>query len=235
MDYNLEDKEETKEYLKNLGIEYRFGCFSEKQPESCQLLGEYLETIEGDLERAVKVYYANCRDSNVAKSCYRYAHLTHKGKGCTANMEEALEYYTRACSLGERMACTAGGAALADESGKQGLLDATRDDYGKRAVEMLDAGCSKGDGFACNYLSMSHIAGGRIRGVAKDMAAAFSYASKGCDAGHMYACANLSQMYARGDGTSADAAKAAELRKKADGLQAQFRESLKLQRVRPRE
>lgn len=30
---NLKSEEEVKEYLKNLGTEYRFGCYSEKKPE----------------------------------------------------------------------------------------------------------------------------------------------------------------------------------------------------------
>lgn len=33
MAYNLKKEEEVKEYLKNLHIEYQFGCYSEKNPE----------------------------------------------------------------------------------------------------------------------------------------------------------------------------------------------------------
>lgn len=33
MAYDLKNAEEVKEYLKNLHIEYRFGCQSEKNPE----------------------------------------------------------------------------------------------------------------------------------------------------------------------------------------------------------
>lgn len=31
--YNLTDKEQVKEFLKKLLIEYSFGCYSEKNPE----------------------------------------------------------------------------------------------------------------------------------------------------------------------------------------------------------
>lgn len=31
--YNLKDADDVKEYLKNLHIEYQFGCLSEKNPE----------------------------------------------------------------------------------------------------------------------------------------------------------------------------------------------------------
>lgn len=33
MAYDLKSEEEVKEYINNLGIEYRFGCYSEKKPE----------------------------------------------------------------------------------------------------------------------------------------------------------------------------------------------------------
>lgn len=30
----MKKEEDVKEFLENLGIEYRFGCFSEKKPDS---------------------------------------------------------------------------------------------------------------------------------------------------------------------------------------------------------
>lgn len=33
MAYDLKSESEVKEYIHNLGIEYRFGCYSEKKPE----------------------------------------------------------------------------------------------------------------------------------------------------------------------------------------------------------
>lgn len=33
MSVNFQDESEVREYLENIGIEYRFGCFSEKKPE----------------------------------------------------------------------------------------------------------------------------------------------------------------------------------------------------------
>lgn len=34
MSYDFKNEDDVKEYIKNLGIEYRFGCFSEKDPQS---------------------------------------------------------------------------------------------------------------------------------------------------------------------------------------------------------
>ena len=34
MAYDMKNEEDVKEFIDNLGIEYRFGCFSEKKPQS---------------------------------------------------------------------------------------------------------------------------------------------------------------------------------------------------------
>lgn len=33
MAFDLKDETEVKEYIEKLGVEYRFGCYSEKNPE----------------------------------------------------------------------------------------------------------------------------------------------------------------------------------------------------------
>jgi hypothetical protein len=33
MSYDLKSEEDVKDYIKNLGTEYRFGCYQEKKPE----------------------------------------------------------------------------------------------------------------------------------------------------------------------------------------------------------
>ena len=37
MAYDFKDEGEVKEFIKNLGIEYRFGCYSEKKPEGTDI------------------------------------------------------------------------------------------------------------------------------------------------------------------------------------------------------
>lgn len=71
---------------------------------------------------------------------------------------------------------------------------------------------------ACFYLSGMHISGVQKQidekpavpqtppnkeefVIQKDMKKAFDFAYKACELKNMFACANLSQMYARGDGT----------------------------------
>lgn len=90
---------------------------------------------------------------------------------------------------------------------------------------------------ACFYLSGLHIAGihsdpekeisvelsakrdAKEFILPKDMIKAFNYATKACDLRNMYACANLSQMYTRGDGTEKNEEKAAKYKKLAMEMQ----------------
>lgn len=96
---------------------------------------------------------------------------------------------------------------------------------------------------ACFYLSGLHIAGihedptkdisvdlsakrdPKEFVLQKDMAKAFSYATKACDLRNMYACANLSQMYARGDGTEKNEQLAAKYKKLAMEMQDEVKKS----------
>ena len=59
--------------------------------------------------------------------------------------------------------------------------------------------------------------------VLKDMKKAFEFASKACELGNMYACANLSQMYQKGDGIEKNEKKAEQLKKKALAMQEELK------------
>ena len=95
---------QVKEYLDNLGVEYRsgkhfgrmvnfknqtscyrFGCYHEKDPAACHLLGDYWEGIKKDFIKvcldqqlvlkqtfqALRIYTTNCDE-------YKHAHSCHK-------------------------------------------------------------------------------------------------------------------------------------------------------------
>ena len=91
---------------------------------------------------------------------------------------------------------------------------------------------------ACFYLSGMHISGVQKKPedshppatqttpakdsdyiVHKDMKKAFEFAYKACELRNMYACANLSQMYARGDGTEKNEKEAEKYKKMAMEMQ----------------
>lgn len=98
--YDLKSSEEIQEYLKNLHIEYQFGCLNEKKPEGneiindsnlifynilcfwivCHLLGDYNESIKQDSKEAIKIYKNNCDEFNYGRSCTKYGDYKVIGK-----------------------------------------------------------------------------------------------------------------------------------------------------------
>lgn len=75
---------------------------------ACHLLGDYLETIRKDFEKARKVYQSNCVDYNHAKSCLKFGNYVFIGRGKSGekgNPAEALKYYGKGCDLGDADSC----------------------------------------------------------------------------------------------------------------------------------
>lgn len=106
-----------------------------------------------------------------------------------------------------------------------------------QGVQYLTKSCDMNNATACFYLSGLHIAGVHSDPakevsvelskkadpkefiIQKDMIKAFDYATKACHLRNMYACANLSQMYARGDGTAKNEELATKYKKLAMEMQ----------------
>lgn len=65
--------------------------------------------------------------------------------------------------------------------------------------------------------------------VVKDMQKAFTFAYKACELRNMYACANLSQMYSRGEGTEKSEEKAEKFKKMALDMQDELKSNNKNQ------
>uniref|UniRef100_U5EW19 Putative beta-lactamase hcpa n=1 Tax=Corethrella appendiculata TaxID=1370023 RepID=U5EW19_9DIPT len=238
MAFDLKKESDVKEYIENLGIEYRFGCYKEKKPEVCHLLGDYLESIKKDFEKAAKVYRSNCDDYHYAKSCLKYGNYSFLGKGRSSEKGDpikAYKYYEKGCELDNPDCCLHSGLLLVSKS----MPKEMQRDVPK-AFDFLVKSCEMNNASACFYLSGMHIAGvlkddAKISKstptkfdkndyvVEKDMKKAFDFAYKACDLRNIYACANLSQMYARGEGTNKDEKLAAKYKKIAVDMQEELK------------
>lgn len=124
-----------------------------------------------------------------------------------------------------------------------------------QGMEYLTKSCDMNNGNACFYLSGMHISGaeGPIASkeiqpltsstetktkktvpktkdfiIQKNMEKAFTFTYKACELNNMYACANLSQMYARGEGIEKNTEKAEIYKKKAIQLQEDVKNSKQL-------
>ena len=92
---DLKDSEEVADYIENLGIEYRFACYHEKDPKACHLLGDYWESIKKDYNKSLKIYTTNCDDYNYGHSCHKVAGYKYVGKACSKDADEAYNYFTK--------------------------------------------------------------------------------------------------------------------------------------------
>jgi len=243
MAFDLQSESDVKEYIEKLGIEYRFGCYSEKKPEVCHLLGDYLESIKKDFEKASKVYRSNCDDYGYGKSCLKFGHYSFLGKGKASTNDkgdpkQAYKYYERGCDLKDPDCCLHSGLIMVSKS-----MSSTIERDVQKGFESLTKSCKMDNGTACFYLSGMHISGVLKKEkittsppvtssssdtaadfiVQKDMKKAFDYAARACELNNMYACANLSQMYKRGDGTEKNEKKAEQFKKKAMEMQEELK------------
>ncbi|TDG41851.1 hypothetical protein AWZ03_011741 [Drosophila navojoa] len=239
MAYDLKKESDVKEYVEKLGVEYRFGCYSEKKPEVCHLLGDYLEGIKKDFEKASKVYKSTCDDYGYAKSCYKYGNYSFLGKGKSGSKGEprvAYQYYEKGCNLNDSDACLHSGLLLVSRSMPKEI-----DRNVPKGLQFLTKSCDMNNATACFYLSGMHISGVQKKPedasaaaqtktlkdtdyiVLKDMKKAFQFAYKACELRNMYACANLSQMYKRGDGIEKNETEAEKYKKLALEMQEEMK------------
>jgi len=237
MAYDLQNESDVKEYVEKLGIEYRFGCYSEKKPEVCHLLGDYLESIKKDFDKASKVYRSNCDDYGYGKSCLKFGHYSFLGKGKASTNEkgdpkQAYKYYERGCELKDPDSCLHSGLIMVSKA-----MSTTIERDVLKGFDALTKSCKMDNGTACFYLSGMYISGVTKKDktpnspqtdaplnpadyvVQKDMKKAFDFAARACELNNMYACANLAQMYMRGDGTEKNEKKAEQFKKKALEMQ----------------
>lgn len=85
----------------------------------CHLLGDYLESIKKDFEKASKVYRSNCDDYGYSRSCLKYGNYTFLGKGKSGtkgSAAEAFKYYERGCDLKDADSCLHSGLILVSRS-----------------------------------------------------------------------------------------------------------------------
>ncbi|XP_076231238.1 uncharacterized protein LOC143177261 [Calliopsis andreniformis] len=211
--YNLKSPDDVKEYLKNLHIEYKFGCYSEKNPEACHLLGDYTEAIKQDFNEATKIYKNNCDERNYGRSCTKYGDYNVIGRGCEKDFMQAYKYMKRGCELNDGIGCHHAGAfAVSNEK-----LEDDRSVQVADGIAMLRKGCDANIEKACFHLSGIFLSG--IEGhVEKNLKEAYKLSLKCCEFGNPYACANASLMHRNGDGVQKNEELAHVFKKRAETL-----------------
>lgn len=205
---------EVQEYLKNLHTEYQFNCHNEKRPEACHLLADYMESIQQKFTDAIKLYKSTCDQYHYARSCGKFGSLRAAGKNIEKDPKEGYRYLKKGCNLNDPKSCLMGG-----------MLQLSTEDTGmEMSVRVADS--VKFFLKACNDYRMeracSSLAGLYIGGIKDyiepDFKKGFEFSLKACDLGNPYACANVSRMHMRGDGTEKNPKLAETFKKRAELL-----------------
>ncbi|KOX78533.1 Sel1 repeat-containing protein 1 like protein [Melipona quadrifasciata] len=220
--YNFKKEDEVREYLKNLYIEYQFGCLSEKKPEVCHLLGDYYESVKQNFKEAIKLYKKNCDERNYGRSCAKYGDYRIMGTECERDPVEAFKYMEKGCNQNDGRGCLhAGALALSEEK-----IDPVRGNQVMLGMKYLKKACDMEIEKACFYLSGVYLNG--IEGyVPKNMKEAYTLSLKCCELNNPYACANLSIMHKKGDGVQQSTELAETFKTKADEIMKELRENKK--------
>lgn len=136
MPQEFESPQEAKEYMENMGKEYRVGCFSKQKADGktikphvncaiawkyfrvrldCHKLGAFLEAINSDYTKAGKIFQSNCDDYGYAKSCLKFGTYALLGRNLSAarpNPKQAYEYFEKGCRLKDAESCLYAGLVL---------------------------------------------------------------------------------------------------------------------------
>ncbi|XP_060828948.1 uncharacterized protein LOC132914129 [Bombus pascuorum] len=220
--YDFKKKEEVEEYLKNLYIEYQFGCLSEKKPEVCHLLGDYYESIKQNPKEALNLYKKNCDERGYGRSCTKYGDYRIMGTECEKDPKEAFKYMQKGCDKDDARGCLhAGALAISQEK-----LEPVRGSQILLGMKLLKKACDLNQEKACFFLSGIYLSG--IEGyVEKNLKEAYQLSLKCCEFNNPYACANLSIMHKKGDGVQKNAELAETFRTRANEIFKDLKENKK--------
>lgn len=88
----------------------------------CHLLGDYLEAVKKDYEKARKVYKSNCDDYKFAKSCFKFGTYALLGKaGLKEDHKTAYDYFKKGCENNSSEACFYEGILTITDADKCGI------------------------------------------------------------------------------------------------------------------
>lgn len=187
----------------------------------CHLLGDFMESIKKDFNKAASLYRSTCDDYQFSRSCHKFASYALTGKGGPADPSKAFDYFKKGCNYGDADSCLYAGLMCTANNEKIKV----KLDY-PQGMGFLDQSCEKGNHNGCYYLSGMYLTG-VPEVLEKNMTSAFNYSIKACDLGNIYACANVSRMYTKGDGVEQNAEIALQFKKKVFEMEKELRGQFK--------
>lgn len=219
----LKSKEEVIKFLENLGIEYRYGCYENKNAEACELLSEFVELVEQNIPKSTKLYRHTCDTYSLGKSCHNYANCLFYGRGVKKDYVKALDYYSKGCLQGHAVSCFNAGQMQFNEHKEVRKLIPR--DLEKASI-LFEKGCILNSPDSCSYGTFMYQSG--FIGTKKpDVNKAFQLAEKGCQLNELNCCVYLTKAYKEGLGCEKNETKVQELVEKVKDIGDQLKKSSK--------
>lgn len=157
----------------NKGLNYIKASCDKGNPHGCNTLAklyEYGNGVDLDLNKAKQILKNNCE--KYPSSCHRLGLLIDQHNG---NLNEAKDYYIKACDQGLVLAC----ANVGQLFWKSPVVVPK-----KQAIYYLDKACMTGDGVACSLINAIYLNDNNVYNVVK-------YSEKGCELNNGECCHNM--------------------------------------------
>jgi len=209
---DLKKESEVREYLDNLGTEYRFGCYSQNDAKACQLLAEYMERIKMDFEKAFKIYQVNCDTNSFPNSCGKAGYYLCTGDAGVHDPVQGYEYLKKGCDLGHPKGCLLAGM-YSYTDWKDEKANALKNKA--QSAPYLSKACDLGQHLGCARFGELNIQGEHVPKNPENAIEAFK---KGCELHNFSCCVNAMLMYKTGDGIPQDMELAKVYKKKAEDI-----------------
>lgn len=192
----LKNKEEMQDFLHNLGIEYRYSCYENKNPEGCELLAEFVELIEQNIPKSSRLYKFTCDTYGLGRSCHNYGNASFFGRGIKKNYMDALNYYSKACLHGHAVSCFNAGQLYFNEHKEvRELIPRNLD----TAFTLFEKGCSFNNADSCSYATFLSYSG-FLNTRPPDHTKSIQFAERGCKLNDINCCNYLIKAYKDGLG-----------------------------------
>lgn len=180
---------------------YQTACVG-KYPRGCTSLGvmySWGRGVERNDERAFKLFFDACHQSNETQGCANLGIMYENGRGTQKDEKEAATIYRTACEGGAAESCTLLGMLL--DTGRGVTEDVPR------AIEMFTKGCTGNDPMGCQQLALANLHG---HGVPQNDERGFKLFETACEH-QAKTCSGLGDLYAQGRATTKNEPKAFEL------------------------
>mmetsp|Transcript_1445 Transcript_1445/g.2773 ORF Transcript_1445/g.2773 Transcript_1445/m.2773 type:complete len:228 (-) Transcript_1445:249-932(-) len=166
-------------------------------PEACHSAGDYFSIVKSDMEKASKLYEANCNNNNHGASCFSLGRMYFNGQNFVTDKEKSKELFKKGCDQKLLHSCHFLATMILGENQKINTDAATKARV--ESIEMLRKNCLEGSVESCALAGRVLIAPAS-QSPERDPVKAVEMMKGACAHNDIPSCHNLSVLFKNGDG-----------------------------------